>query len=119
MLWWLIRDHFESKKMSKHQFAYRKGMSCETAISRVVDRIESALYRKQQAVGVFLDISGAFDNVDHDKAIQAMRNRNMPEQFVSWYGHCLKNRTVTADIAGAVCSRSVARGTPRVAFCRQ
>ena len=87
------------------------GMSCETAISRVVDRIESALQRGQQAVGVFLDISGAFDNINHDKALEAMRKREMPELFLNWYGHCLKNRTVTAEVAGASCTRSITRGT--------
>ena len=111
ILWWLIREHFEAKKMTKHQYAYRKGMSCETAISRVVDRIESALQRGQQAVGVFLDISGAFDNINHDKALEAMRKREMPELFLNWYGHCLKNRTVTAEVAGASCTRSITRGT--------
>ena len=40
----------------ENQFGFSKGKSTETAISKLVDKIESAVHRKQKALAVFFDI---------------------------------------------------------------
>ena len=94
MQWWLNDNHFRNKPMINSQFAFMRGRSTEAALSRTIDKIESAIHRNRQAMGVFLDIKGAFDNLSHEAAIKAMTKRGMPETFVSWYGQYLKERTV-------------------------
>ena len=48
------------------QHGFMKGKSPESAISNTVDYIEQFLYEKQHWLGVFLDISSAFDSISID-----------------------------------------------------
>ena len=58
-----IRDGvMVEKPLHQNQFAYRAGMSTETALFQVVHRLEKSLKHKEIALGAFLDIAGAFDN---------------------------------------------------------
>ena len=65
------------------QHAYSRVKNCDTALARVVDQIEKGLLRSDSTLGVFIDISGAFNNLKTDKALQAMRDRGFPEKLVS------------------------------------
>ena len=48
--------------MHPRQHAYQAGKSTESALHRLVGRIEKALDAKEFAFGIFFDIEGAFDN---------------------------------------------------------
>ena len=48
---------------SKRQFGFKKGVSTETALHKIVHKIEKRIAQKGYALGTFLDIEGAFDNV--------------------------------------------------------
>ena len=63
ILWHLEETVLKTHTMHKNQHAFRKGRSTETALSDTVDILESEVLRKGHAVGVFLDIEGAFDNL--------------------------------------------------------
>jgi ribonuclease HI len=112
-LWQLERTHFVAKPMTDMQFAFRKGRSTETALSKTIHKIEQALYKGDHCIGVFLDIKGAFDMLDHDAAINAMRRRGISEDFIGWYEHYLRNRTTTSKLAGCSITRVLKRGTPQ------
>ena len=47
------------------QSAYKKHHSCETALTRVQNYILTAIDNKQCVALVLLDLSAAFDTVDH------------------------------------------------------
>ena len=49
--------------MHRNQHAFRKGRSMESALSDTVDHLESVALNGGVAIGVFLDIEGAFDNL--------------------------------------------------------
>ena len=117
ILWHVEREHFKQKPMIRTQFAFLKGRSTETALSRVVDKIESTLLRKREALGVFLDIKGAFDNLDYDATIAAMRKRKMPAQIITWYGNYLCNRMASITLNGVTIIRLLTRGTPQGESC--
>ena len=54
-----IRDGvLVSKPLHNNQFAYRAGMSTETALFQVVHKLEKSLNYKEIALGAFLDIEG-------------------------------------------------------------
>ncbi len=63
----------------------------------MVEYAESAIIQKQFALGVFLDIQGAFDNVSIDTVIKGMKDKNLPNIFINWYRSYLSYRTVTVD----------------------
>jgi hypothetical protein len=43
------------------QYAYQRGRSTEAALHDLVQKIEGSLKQKQFALGLFLDIDGAFE----------------------------------------------------------
>ena len=48
------------------QFGFRSNHSTNYAILLVTDKIQKAIERKLYSCGIFLDLSKAFDNVNHD-----------------------------------------------------
>jgi hypothetical protein len=67
-----IRDGvLVEKPLHRYQFAYRAGMSTETALFQVVHRMEKSLKHKEIALGAFSDIEGALDNTSFNAMVGA------------------------------------------------
>ena len=98
-----IVDNFQS--------AYKTGHSCETALLRVYNDIVTTIGRGNGAMLVLLDLSAAFDTIDHDNLFCIL------EKYVGICGNALKliksyfsNRTqrvqidnVLSDFANIIC----------------
>ena len=65
----------ENDLYPKFQSAYRKNHSCETALLRVLNDLLLTVDAKKDAVLVLLDLSAAFDTIDHDILIQRLKTR--------------------------------------------
>jgi hypothetical protein len=63
------------KPLHPNQHAYQAGKSVETALHQLVVRIKKALDQQVAALGVFLDIEGAFDNTSYDSMYVEVRVR--------------------------------------------
>ena len=77
----------------------------------MVNNIEKSILRGEYALGVFLDISGAFDNLDHNSAQIGMADFNFPPAIHKWCTHYLENRNVTANIKGCSETRGITKET--------
>ena len=99
--------------VNKDQHAFRSGSSCDSALSDMCDDIESAITRGQYALGIFLDIAGAFDNLDINSAIAGMKRKQIDKNIVNWYSHYLKNRIVHTEVNNTPADRRLTRGTPQ------
>ena len=71
-----IVDNFQS--------AYKAGHSCETALLRVYNDIVTSIGRGNGAMLVLLDLSAAFDTIDHDNLFCIL------EKYVGICGNALK-----------------------------
>ena len=60
-----------SKPLHPNQHAYQAGKSVETSLHQLVVRVEKALDQQEVALGVFLDIEGAFNNTSYDSMFLA------------------------------------------------
>ena len=58
-----IEDH---NLLYKYQFGFRKNHSTEHALIEIVDQIRFSIDKNQLTCGIFIDLSKAFDTVDHD-----------------------------------------------------
>ena len=58
---------------SQYQSAYRTGHSTETALLEVLDGVYTAADNKQISMLIGLDLSAAFDTVDHSLLIERLQ----------------------------------------------
>jgi ribonuclease HI len=113
VLWHLEATALVRNPLNKNQNAFRKGRSTETALTCMVDKLESAVKNKKYALGVFLDIQGAFDNVNADSVIRGMKAKGFDRKIVNWFGWFLKNRTISINYKGCSLERNLVKGTPQ------
>ncbi|XP_070140471.1 uncharacterized protein [Drosophila kikkawai] len=92
-----IRERTE-KNLSNAQHAYRKGRSTETALHEVVRYIEKALLFKNYAMATFLDIEGAFNNVNADSILSSLNGIGVEGGIRAWIGAMLTSRRITAEL---------------------
>ena len=50
------------------QFGFRKGYSTSMALIQLSDQLSTAIEYKKFTIGIFLDLSKAFDTVDHENS---------------------------------------------------
>ena len=102
--------------MSKLQSAYRRFHSTKTALLRVsINDILLALASRQEVVLVLLDLSSAFDTIDHDVLVDKLRSRyGIKGTALNWFRSYLTNRTQSVRIGDSSSSnRTLKYGVPQ------
>ena len=101
VLWQMEDTSLREFPIHRNQHAFRKGHSAEIAISKLVSKIEKAIFKKEYAVVVFLDIEGAYDNVSIRAQVAGMIKHGVSANIINWYEQYLKNR-ITGGQAGDI-----------------
>lgn len=84
--------------LSTNQFGFRKGKSTTEAVVRLVDMIVENIEDRKPTQGVFLDLSKAFDCVDHTILLQKLEQHGIRGLPQLWLKSFLSNRTQTVQI---------------------
>jgi ribonuclease HI/exonuclease III len=71
----------------------RKATSCEHALHLLVERIHAAWRTNKVASLLMLDVTGAFDNVSHERLLHNLRKRHIHPMIVGWLRSYLQGRT--------------------------
>ena len=93
-------NHLEINNLfGDFQSAYRKFHSCETAITKITNDILLSLDKKECSFLLFLDLSSAFDTVDHDILLSNLKGKYGIEGIVlQWFESYLKGRKYKVKI---------------------
>ena len=108
-----VRLNLPRELLNNSQHAYMKGKSTETALHEVVSYIEKSMMCKDYVLAAFLDIEGAFNNVQSDSIKKALEFIKVDNDIINWVFNMLTTRTVYSELGSSSCSKSVSRGTPQ------
>ena len=82
-----------------YQSAYRKFHSCETSLIKLVNDLLWAMEKQEVIAMTILDLSAAFDMVDHDLLLEVLNKRfGVKGRALKWYEHYLKPRKFKVSI---------------------
>ena len=68
------------------------GHSTEHALLELVDQISNTFNDKNYLLGILIDLSKAFDNVDHKILIQKLEHYQRNRKNLSWFKNYLTNQ---------------------------
>ena len=111
--WSLKQETFNSIPLNRFQYAYQAGKSTTAALHQLVWRIEKALEQGQYALGLFLDVEGAFSVVPTTSFLEGMDNFTVSPPIYRWVERLLKSREVVASSQGAEKYCQAMGGTPQ------
>ena len=88
--------------MPGYQLAYRKNFSCETAIIKITNDILWSMELKKITSLTCIDLSAAFDTVDHGILLNVLQNKfGISGNALSWFKSYLQPRFCKVNIHNA------------------
>jgi hypothetical protein len=108
-----IKENTDIEEKCTMQHAYLKGKSVESALHEVVSIIERNLHEKEYTLAAFLDIEGAFNNVQVEAIERALEQLGVEQMITNWIIKMLKSRIITSDKGNSSIKRRATRGTPQ------
>ena len=95
-----VTDHVDSNGLGEeNQSAYKRHHSTETALLRVKNDVMQSLDKGRAVLMVLLDMSAAFDTVDHGILLSRLESRFGISGVVnSWFGSYLADRSTRVTI---------------------
>ena len=98
----------------ENQFGFRKHHSTNHALNYSVDYVNSQLKEKHHVLGIFVDLSKAFDTISHDKLLTKLENYGIRGNANKLIGSYLSNRRQYVSVLGEESEKlSVLVGVPQ------
>ena len=111
-----LTDHITSAKLfAEYQSGYRKAHSCETAVLKIQNDILLMVDSKTHVVLMLLDLSAAFDTINHKLLIKRLKKDYGIDGFIlQWIESYLSNRSFNVTVNGSLSDgRSLDIGVPQ------
>ena len=97
-----------------NQFGFRKNHSTSLALLNLLDKITSAIDEKKYTIGVFLDLSKAFDRVNHAILFDKLEHYGIRGLALEWIKNYFCNRVQYVEYDGTSSSpRTIKCGVPQ------
>ncbi|TKS64906.1 N-lysine methyltransferase KMT5A [Collichthys lucidus] len=90
--------------LDPNQLGFRSGHSTETALLSVTEALKTAKTRGQSSVPILLDLSAAFDTVNHDILLTTLANMGITGSAHSWLESYLAGRSFNVSWQGHLSS---------------
>ena len=110
-----LYDYFnENKLLYKSQYGFRKKHSTELAGLEFNDKIINYLDEGKLPLAIFLDLSKAFDTIDHDILIHKLHFYGVAGNSLNWFKSYLTNRKQYVQFKDSISSQSeIKTGVPQ------
>ena len=92
----------ENKILYDYQFGFRRNHSTELALVEISDQIYKSLDNSDFFFALYLDLSKAFDTVDHFILLEKLQYYGIKNNELKWFKSYLSNRTQRVDIDGTL-----------------
>ena len=104
----------DNNLLEPYQSAYRTGHSTETALLRVQNDIVHAIGDHKAVLLVLLDLSAAFDTVNHALLIDSLSHLGVKDTVLKWITSYLEDRTQAVKVNNITSScHKVSCGVPQ------
>ena len=113
ILWHLQEDLKIEQALNPNQYGFRSGHSTEAIITKVVNKIQTALKHGDHALGIFLDIQGAFDNLPSKSIKEELDKTAAKGKISNWITNMVSNRYITLQLANEKILRLIPKGCPQ------
>ena len=110
-----IYDYFTKNKLFfPNQYGFRKKHSTDMAAVELIDRAMHQIDQGKCALSVFMDLSKAFDTLNHDIMCKKLKFYGICGTSLKWFNSYLTSRTQYVDINGH-CSKQkyITTGVPQ------
>ncbi len=86
-------DFFQKEKLFYHsQYGFRNEHSTEFAAMEIVDRIMTEMDKNETPINIYLDLSKAFDTLDHQILLKKMEHYGVRDTSFNLFQNYLTNR---------------------------
>lgn len=82
------------------QYGFQKGLSTELAILELQDRVSKILSERKCCLGIYMDLSKAFDTLDHAILLAKLQHYGIRGIALSWFKSYLSDRKQYVAING-------------------
>jgi len=99
----LIQTHLEREKIYPHklsnrQHGFRPNKSTLTALSELINNIEIGFHKNLTTVATFIDIHGAFDNINPVRALNKLEGWHTPTSITNTLKNYYSKRKIITQI---------------------
>ena len=110
-----LYDYFTKNKLfHDNQYGFRTKHSTELAVTELIDRVLLNIDNKQVPFAVFMDLSKAFDTLDHKILIDKLHHYGIRGISLMWFESYLYKRTQYVEIDSSKSSpQTITTGVPQ------
>ena len=88
-----LTNYLDSKQiLFQQQFGFRQNHSTDLAVTDMYNKISNAIDLNKFAIGVFIDLSKAFDTLDYDILLKKLDHYGIRGTTLAWLKSYLTNR---------------------------
>ena len=111
-------NFLDNKKiLFDNQFGFRTKHSTTQATLLIIDKIQRAIEERNYSCGIFLDLSKAFDSVDHSILLTKLEHYGIRGLTLDWFKSYLSNRSQIVCIGNIKSDEQIIRcGVPQGSF---
>ena len=96
-----LYKYFQNNELFyKHQYGFRTQHSTELASIELIDQIFHDLDKKKNPVAIYMDLSKAFDTLDHKILLSKLQYYGIHGIALNWFKNYLSNRKQYVEVNG-------------------